>query len=303
MTRRILVTGASGLIGRHVVAEFQRRGADVHGCGRGEPVTGIPWYRLDLLDRDKVKSLVARVRPAIVIHCAWFTAHGRFWMAPENVEWAAGSVELAREAFDRGATRFVGVGTGAEYASDAAMPLNELDSCIAPETLYASAKDTTRRALEVLASTNGRAFAWGRVFMLYGAGEHPARLVSSLSRALVRAEPAKMSSGRAVRDFLDARDVGAAIAALALSSVEGCVNIASGEAVSIRSLAEMLAQLSGRPDLLSIGALPDRPTEPAASFASIHRLSNEVGFTPAISLARGLSDALSYWRQREGIAR
>lgn len=299
MTKRILVTGAGGLIGRHIVAELQRRGADVHGCGRNRPASSVPWHALDLLNRDEVKLLVAQVRPAIVVHSAWFTVHGRFWSAPENVEWAAASVALARAAFEHGAARFVGVGTGAEYAGDAPMPLDELNTRVAPETLYASAKDATRRALEVLASTDGRTFAWGRVFMLYGAGEHPARLVSSLARALVRAEPAKMASGRPVRDFLDARDVGAAIAALALSNVEGCVNIASGEPVSIRSVAETLAQLSGRPDLLSIGALPDRPNEPAASYASTQRLGNEVGFTPAIPLALGLSDALSHWRQCE----
>lgn len=300
MAQRVLVTGASGLIGRHIVAEALRRGADVHATGRGEPSSHTTWHRADMLDRADIGRVIAVAKPAIVVHSAWITAHGKFWAAIENVEWAAAAVALAEEAFANGATRFVGVGTGAEYAGDVAMPLDERASRIAPETLYASAKDTARRALEVLAAANKRSFAWGRVFMLYGAGEHPARLVSSLSRAFVRGEPAKMSSGRAVRDFMDARDVGSGIAALALSNVQGCVNVASGEPVLIRSVAETIARLSGRPDLLAVDALPDRPNEPAAVYANVARLRDEVGFAPSIPLERGLADALQYWRARGG---
>jgi nucleoside-diphosphate-sugar epimerase len=138
--------------------------------------------------------------------------------------------------------------------------------------------------------------------MLYGAGEHPARLVSSLARAFVKGESAKMSSGKPVRDFMDARDVGAGIAAVARADVLGCVNVASGEPVSVVSVARKLAELSGRPELLAVGALPDRPNEPAASYADTQRLRSEVGFTPSISLERGLADALDYWRKRESAA-
>ena len=300
MANRILVTGATGLIGRHVLGSLLGADAEIHACGRGagrQTVPGVVWHRADVLARDQVKNLIAAAAPDVVIHCAWYTEHGKFWTAPINAEWAAASAALAHEAFARGARRFVGVGTGAEYAPDAPSPLSESASRIVPDTLYGSAKDTARRAIEGLSASLDRSFAWVRVFMLYGEGEHPARLVPSLCRSLVRGEPARMSSGKVVRDFMDARDAGTAIAAVAMSSLNGAVNIGSGVPVGLMHVGQTLARLAARPDLLQIGALPDRLGEPAAIVADITRLTREVNFQPRISLELGLSDALSAWRE------
>ena len=301
MTTRILVTGASGLIGRHVASALVRAGAEVYACGRnaqGLQLAGVKWQTVDLLSREQVAKLVADVSPQTIVHCAWYTEHGKYWTAPLNADWVAASVFLAQEAYSRGAFRFVGVGTGAEYAPDAESPLSELTSRIGPDTVYGLAKDETRRAIEALAASLGRSFAWARVFMLYGDGEHPARLVASLCRSLVKHETAKMSSGKALRDFMHVRDVGAAIAALALSDVRGCVNVGSGHSAPISSIAKKLATLSKRPELLAIGALPDRPNEPAASFPDVLRLRDEVGFRPLFSLDEGLESAFEYWRSQ-----
>jgi nucleoside-diphosphate-sugar epimerase len=136
--------------------------------------------------------------------------------------------------------------------------------------------------------------------MLYGAGEHKDRFVASLARALVRGEPAKMSSGKVVRDFLDARDVGAAIAAVAASPSTGAVNIGSGRPVSLLQVGETLAHLAGKPHLLQVGALPDRAGEAATLAIAVARLTREVGFHPGVSLEQGLRDVLAYWRAEEG---
>ncbi len=303
--RRVLLTGHTGFIGRHVSSALARTGVEVYACGRNvqsPQLTGVNWQTVDLLSREQVVKLVTDVAPQIVVHCAWYTEHGKYWAAPANADWVAASVFLAQEAYSRGASRFVGVGTGAEYAPDAASPFCELTSRIEPDTVYGLAKDTARRTIEALALSLGHSFVWTRVFMLYGDGEHPARLVSSLCRSFVKGETAKMSSGKALRDFMHVGDVGAAIAAVARSDVRGCVNIGSGDAAPIASIAKKLATLSGRPELLAIGALPDRPNEPAASFPDVSRLRDEVGFRPSVSLDDGLAAALDYWRSQENAA-
>jgi UDP-glucose 4-epimerase len=104
-----------------------------------------------------------------------------------------------------------------------------------------------------------------------------------------------MSSGRARRDFLDARDVGSAIAAIAASSAVGAINVASGAQVSLKQIGETIADLAGRRDLLQIGALPDRSHEPEILAADVARLQAEVGFRPRISFEQGLRDALACW--------
>ena len=94
---------------------------------------------------------------------------------------------------------------------------------------------------------------------------------------------------------MDVRDVGAAFAALLLSDVNGVVNIASGNGVAIADVARLMGELARRPDLIELGALPDRPNEPSQIVANVDRMAREVGFTPHISLREGLEHALKFW--------
>jgi nucleoside-diphosphate-sugar epimerase len=160
------------------------------------------------------------------------------------------------------------------------------------------AKAACHRACADILAGSGVTFSWARLFYLYGPHEHEARLAPSVARALLRGEVAACSSGLAVRDYMHVADVGAGLAALALSSVEGAVNVASGQGTTIAHLAQVLADLVGRPDLLHLGALPDRTDEPPRITADVKRLSQEVGFQPRFDLRSGLADALAYWRSQ-----
>jgi len=301
--RRVLVTGATGLIGRHVVNALHEQGAEVHAVTRSlaheTTDSEVRWHKANLLDHRDCTQLLDSAEADTIVHCAWVTEHGAYWTSPENLDWVAATLSLAHEAADRSTQRFVGVGTCAEYDWSGCEPLSEAKTPLNPTTLYGTAKDASRRVLEAFAATSGLSFAWARVAMLYGAGEHPDRFVASLARALLRGGLAKMSSGQQVRDLLDARDVGAAIAAVALSNVEGAVNIGSGEGVHLRAAAQTLARIAGHSDLLMPGALPDRANEPAHLVMDVTRLTRETGFRPKIPLEQGLADALAFWR-REG---
>lgn len=301
---RVLVTGASGLIGRHVVKSLIARGVEVHAATRSlthETTDGeVRWHKVDLFDHRARVQMLDSAEAQAIVHCAWVTEHGAYWTAPENLDWVGATLSLAREGHERGVKRLVGVGTCAEYDWTTGETLTEDTTPLKPATLYGAAKDAARRTLQAFAQVADLSFAWARVAMLYGAGEHKDRFVASLARALVRGEPAKMSSGRAVRDFLDARDVGAAIAAVALSRVAGAVNIGSGQPLSLLQVGETLARLAGKPQLLQPGALPDRVGEPATLAVDVTRLTREVAFRPTVPLERGLKDALDYWRAEEG---
>lgn len=293
---RVLVTGASGFIGRHALAPLVARGFEVHALAR-RPVAmdGVVPHRADLLDAAATAGIVAGIGASHCLHLAWDVG-GAFWTDPANTDWVAASLSLLRAFHRAGGQRFVAAGSCAEYDWSQTRPVLSEDCPRAPSTFYGIAKDATRRVLEGYARQVGMSWAWGVLFLSFGPGERPGRLVPSVIRALLAGQEARTTAGTQWRDFLDCRDQGAAFAALLASGVEGAVNIGSGEAVSVAELVRMMGEAAGRPDLLRIGALPMRPGEPARLVADIARLRAEVGFTPAISLRQGLADAVAWWR-------
>ncbi len=298
---RILLTGASGFVGRQALAALAVSTHEVHAVSRQLPPdsSGVIWHKADLLHTDAPLEIVESVRPDCVLHLAWCVEHGKFWTDPANIDWAAATLKLAQASAASGVRRFVGAGTCYEYDWPADGVCNELDTPIRAHTLYDETKDACRHALATLASDAGMSFSWARLFFLYGPYENPGRLVSSVARALLRGEEARCSAGLAIRDFMDVRDAGAALAALASSNVEGPVNIASGAPVSVADLVRRLAQLAERSDLLRLGAIPDRTGEPPRIVADITRLKTEVGFVPTHDLDSGLRNALSFWANIE----
>jgi len=206
------------------------------------------------------------------------------------------SSRLLRSFRRAGGQRVVAAGTCAEYdwtdgnLSEAATPLE-------PATLYGAAK----LALYRLQTAHARQFelsaAWGRIFFLHGPYEDPRRLVSSVVSQLLAGRNAETSEGTQIRDFLHTADLGSAFAALLDSEVEGPVNLGSGDPTSIRSVVELLGTITGRSELLRIGAREAAPNDPPRLLADVERLRSEVGWAPRFSLREGLEATTSWWRE------
>lgn len=293
--KRVLVTGASGFIGRRVLPRLHERGFEIHPVGRRPAVAGAAhWHTADLLDEAQRRALVKKVSATHLLHLAWYTEHGRFWEAPENVLWAAATIQLGLEFSRAGGRRAVFAGTCAEYDWTVGGRYTEVTTPIGPTTLYGACKDASRRVVEHLETEA----AWGRVFFLYGPEEHPARLVANVARLLIDGDRAATSAGTQCRDFLHVDDVADAFAALLDSDVSGPVNIGSGEAVTVRHVVELIARAAGRPDLLDVGALQQRAGEPQQLVPDVTRLREEVGWRPAFNLERGLSDTVKWWQRK-----
>lgn len=301
---RVMLTGASGFVGRWALLALARQGADVYAVCRRRPNADakFTWLELDLLDAKAAGIAVAAAKPDVILHLAWTVDHGVFWTSQLNLSWVAASLRLAEAAAVAGAMRFIAVGTCYEYCWPDGGDCEEQTTPLEPRTLYGISKDAVRRVVAAFLADHQVAFAWARLFFLYGPGEDTSRLVPAICRALTANEPALCSLGSAVRDFMDVRDVGAALAAVTLSRLTGAVNIASGQGVSVAQVAHKLGALAGRPDLVHLGALPDRPGEPPRITASGARLRTETGFLPSRSLDEGLADALHYWSDRRAEA-
>jgi len=292
MSARVLVTGASGFVGRAVLQPLRARGFEVHGTARGgspPEAAGCAWHRADLLDLRQRRALLDEVGPSHILHLAWYAVPGRYWTAPENTLWLEASLDLI--ALSHG-MRVVMAGTCAEYDWSWNGIFRESDPC-RPSTPYGQAKLAVRKAL---AAARGDS-AWGIIFFPFGPHEAATRLVPSVASALLKGEMARCTHGAQVRDFLFVEDLGDAFAALLSSPLQGALNLASGVGRSIRSLVERLrAKLGGEIDF---GALPSPSGDPPRLVADVRRLHEELGWSPPIGIEAGLDRTIAWCRCKD----
>ena len=308
--KRVLVTGASGFIGRWSVPALLKRGYEVHAVLSEDSRKGSAYAQLagaelhhgNLLDPGAVDRLLTAVRPTHLLHFAWIATPARYWTSAENFSWVAASLFLVRAFHKNKGSRAVVAGSCAEYdwsnadvCREGASPLaGSAGGAIAP---YAACKLALQNLLASYGAQEKLSIAWGRIFSLFGPGEHPQRLVASVVRSLLLNEEARCSHGRQVRNFLHVADVGAAFAALLDSPLQGPVNIGSPERVSIAALVERIAQRLGRTELIRLGARASSENEPAILVPDVRLLYDDVGWRPRFTLDEGLADTILWWQE------
>jgi nucleoside-diphosphate-sugar epimerase len=299
--KRILVTGATGFIGQHVLRALDKRGFEIHVVSRSAvavSVTKLFSHKFDLLSLPAVLTLIQSVRPTHLLHLAWLgKTRGRVYDASENYLWAKASIELFRAFVQIGGRRAIFAGTCAEYDwTYEILHEDETPSCA--QTDYGRAKNVAREAIQQMATEAGVSAAWARVFFTFGPHEPLGRLVSDVASSLAAGEVVETTAGRQERDYLYVADVASALVALTESDLRGTINIASGEGVPVRRIVEFLATLSGRSDLLAIGAKHPRREEPKRLVADVTRLRTELGILPRYRLEEGLTTTFRWWQRR-----
>lgn len=299
---RVLVTGATGFIGRPAVAALAERGHEVVAVTRLEDPGPAPdrvrWERADLLTAGESARVVAEAGTTHLLHLAWVTEPGAYWTSPSNERWLDASLELLRAFADGGGRRAVVAGTCAEYDWSAPL-LSEQTTPLEPATPYGRAKNRLRKAASEIARKRGLGFAWGRLFFLYGPGERPERLVPSVTRALLAGDPVETTDGAQRRDFLFAPEAADALVTLLDSGFAGSVNVGSGEATPVRTILESIGRATGAPDLIRLGARPQNPGEPPELVADVTRLRDEINWRPRVALDEGIERTVSWWRDRD----
>jgi nucleoside-diphosphate-sugar epimerase len=299
---RTLVTGATGFVGGACTRSLASSCPDLHVCARTPPRVALPesvtFHAVDLFDPPAVRALIERVRPSRLLHLAWIATPGSYWDSPENAAWVVHSQRLLDAFADQGGTRVAVAGTCAEYDWAMPPPYDEVRSPTGPTGAYAHAKERLRRWTEQYAAETGVSVTWARLFFLYGSGEHQSRLVPSLTSNLLRGRSVEITSGDDVRDYLHVDDASAALVGLLEKGLPGVVNVGSGEGVTIRSVAERIASILGRPDLLRSGT--PAPARGNAVIANTERIRRDLGWEPAIGLDSGLRETIMWWKDRLG---
>jgi len=304
---RLLVIGASGFLGRHVCRRAEAAGAVVVTAGRaGRP--GAPAYhQIDLAAADpaRVAEVITSAAPDAVANCAGATTGGPDTLAPVNV---TGTYALVAGMLLVGTrARLLHLGSAAEYGLSE--PGTAVDEATPPRPVapYGVTKLAGTRLVE-LGRAAGLDAVVLRVFNPVGSGAPgtglPGRLAAELSRALADGGDVRLGDLDAVRDFVDARDVAAAVlaAAVAPQLPHPVLNIGSGIGVPVATLVKELVAISGYEGTVHSGAEGSaRSLGKSWQQADITRARLDLDWRPRHDLAASLTDLWEATRDQAGI--
>lgn len=295
---RVLLTGASGFLGSHVLEMLRELECEVVAIGRKRPAKlpeNATFIECDILKTHDLGAIIASAKATHCIHLAWYVAHGKFWDSLENLAWVEATVRLVH-MFCAGSGKHVSVaGTCAEY--DWAYGFCREDLTPArPGSLYGVCKDAARRLTASICAKYGVPCAWGRIFFAYGAEEDPRRLMPSLvsvCQGNIAPFPVFLD---AYRDFLHISDVARGLVAL-MNGGHGVYNICSGQPVQIRNIVEQIANRTDADPQPILELAIERQGEPHVLFGDNAKLLS-LGWRQQITLERGLHDII--WNTPRG---
>lgn len=298
--RRVLLTGATGVIGSQMARLLIAEGHDVFAVIRPQAdrwrLAGVDGQLRTIPgDLDDVAALRGHLRgiaPDICLHLAW-----RGWMGVadtgQNLASLRFSLELLRLMPELSCGRFLAVGTCFEY--DLSGDTLTEEAPLRPRELYGTCKKALYDVAQHFSALTGVSVATPRVFYSYGPFEDTRKLVPSIVLSLLRGEVARVTPGEQVRDYLHVGDIASAIWRVATSDVTGAVNIASARPVTVADIATRIGRLLGRTELVHLGALPYRPGEPMRITADATLLRERLGWSPRFDLDAGLADTVRWW--------
>lgn len=240
---KVMVTGATGFVGRHVVTELLVRGHSVVAVARDEKrAREMPWFgAVNFIKCDVHESfhplLQLECLPDVIVHLAWpgLPNYRDFFHVSKNMPADLAFLEAAVKS---GVAHILVAGTCLEYGIKNG-PLTETMET-APTTPYGFAKDVLRKSLELLQREIPFSLRWMRLFYMYGEGQNKNSLLSQLDIAIEEGRAVfNMSPGDQLRDYSSIQDVASDFAdALEMSDCQGVINCCSGKPVSVFDLVQ-----------------------------------------------------------------
>ena len=284
---KIAVSGATGFIGRHVVAELERLSiSPVLIC---RPLTKIPpalskhiIVPIDIKD-NPANSFELLGRPDALIHLAWGGLPN--YKSPHHLEEEMPAhYRFLKGLIKSGLKHLTVAGTCLEYGMQSG-PLNE-DLPPRPGNSYAQAKNELRWQLLSFKAKQPFNFVWARLFYMYGKGQSESSLQSQLQKAVARGLPTfNMSGGEQLRDYLPVTVVAKQLVLLARKGEDtGVINVCSGVPISVRHLVEGWIQENNWRIRLNLGHYPYLDYEPMGFWgdaSKLERIASELRAAPS----------------------
>jgi nucleoside-diphosphate-sugar epimerase len=293
--REVLITGASGFFGHHLLRRLAREGCEPHAIALEHDPSDrdlARWWQADLTDAAAVEDVVRSARPDLVVHLAGHVSGKRELeqVLPAFRGNLLATINLLTAATRTGCSRIVLAGSMEEPGP--------AEGDAIPGSPYAAAKWAASGYARMFHALYGLPVVILRVFMTYGPAQNDlTKIVPYVTTSLLRGESPLLSSGRRPVDWIYVEDVVDAIeAACGAPGIEGLsLDVGSGSLVTIRELVERLAAIIDPRASLRFGALEDRPLE-RPRVADVERTRAATGWRPATGLDAGLARTVDWYR-------
>jgi nucleoside-diphosphate-sugar epimerase len=310
---RVLVTGGTGFMGRHLVRALVARGDEVAVAGRRRredlPAGALPesvsYQAADLAVPGAAEAILAELQPERVFHLASAVDVARSLDALDvqvRVTQMA-AVHVAQACLTHGVGRLVQVGTCEEYGNGPA-PFRETQDP-SPVSPYSAAKVAATAFVRMLCTSFGLRAVVVRPFLTYGPGQESNLLIPALIRSALAGRDFPMTGGEQTREFNYVEDiVDGIVRAADAPGVDGLViNVGCAEPRRIRDVAGLVLDLMGNPVRAELGKLPYRPGETWEFYCDNTRARQLLGWSPRMRLEDGLRRTIAWYREQQQEAR
>lgn len=307
---RVLVTGATGFIGSHLVGCLLSEGAEVYALLR--PASDalrlrsfLPQLEVlhgDLRDSNSVRKAISRCRPDLVFHLGATGVNPKLGTAEAVVHTnVLGTLYLLEAVRHHGVRRFVYAGSCFEYGDGSG--LREA-GMLAPTGVYAASKAAGWLLAETYFRSYGIPVVSVRPFTAFGPSERSDRLVPNTIIHALKRQDFPTTLGEQERDFVYVEDMvrGFLAAATSTNAVGRTFNLCSGSGTSVREMIEMILSLMGNPITAQFGAVPYRDGEIWRNSGDTTQAQTTLGWEAKTSLECGLQKTIAWFEDNLELA-
>ena len=255
MKTKVLITGASGLLGKAVLKVITKRDeyqvyAITTSKAKLQSVENVIVYECDLRDSVAVENMMCEIMPDTVIHLAWPQTDKDFRMSHKNVDWLEISLNILRCFQKCNGHKFVFAGSSSEYDGEDGFFGEHAD--IVPDSVYGLAKKTFNKFAEEYCSKFNIQYIGMRVFTIYGISDtHKYGAIPNTISKLLKGENVICNQPNTIRDYIYVDDVARITLGLMESTFSGIINVASGTGRSMRQVFESIGRIMNCGDKIS----------------------------------------------------
>lgn len=314
--KRVLITGFSGFVSKYFIDYLENRSQPcaVLGVDLIDPeirqedyrYVKISFEKINLFERLKVESVIARFQPDYVLHLASFSSVSFSWKNPveslqNNTNIFLNLVESLRRQGSR--ARILSVGSSEEYGNvlPTDVPLKET-SALNPVSPYAAARVAQELVSKVYAHGYNMNILMTRSFNHIGPGQKDVFAVSSFARQLCemklnnKIKMIEVGDISIVRDFLDVRDVVRAYYQLLISGQVGEIyNVCSGKGITLCQVIEIISKILCIKAKIRVKKELTRPADNKIIIGSNKKLKAAIAWKPMFSIQDSVKDVVNYW--------